>query len=800
MKKYVVCFLGIVLLACNRHAENKVSFSFSEGLKGVPCIEGDKKNGEYLYVTAGDRLYSIGNQYGEFPDVGFHVSGEMGGVWQHPVKLLDGYTLTLTDATIGNNQTLGKSSAFRTYPFASQFDYELLNGDWSVIRTDFVPDGLPVLVTEYLIRNMTSDKRNIRLSFHADTDLMPVWLGERCGMVDSRDKLLDTQSPNLVYVKDSLNDWFVGLTSDVDTMSVSTRQDSARKGMGIDVQLHLPELSVAPHETKCVRFYIGGSTKNTDEIQQNLTHAKADIAYLFNCKKQRFAEIDRTATITIPDTLLMQAYQWGKYTTDWLVRDVPELGRGINAGLPDYPWFFSNDQAAAFSALYGTRDPELFMDSWKMMLDVSNKANDHSGRIIHEVSSNGVVFDIGRMEESQGFIVAAYAIFKWTGDKGFLRMYYEQGKRVWDFLKQHDKNNNLFIEGAGGVEIEGLNDEMLDVAVSTYAYFNVMAEMANVFAERDVAEDFAAKARMLKERINRDWWLPSENRYADFLTDKKKALQLIDSALRKRVSDDRNLWAGKKLTELRRQITEGSYKEKGYVVFYNPSTLMPLIEHIADADKAQAVLKGMPFFTNKYGLYIVGLSRPDDITLEEGSVAHRLKGEFNYYEAIMPVATSELAIAECEYNGTDAGMKYIKQIVNNFNFATPGSTYEVSPDYGMFVQAWNVKGINVPLIRYVFGVDPYAYAKHLTIRPDMPSEWNFARLENLLVGDTKLGVDFRREDNRQVYTITSAQEGWNIDFIVPRNGKSVKVNGKDEAAPDGVVSIKGKENRIEIVN
>ena len=163
----------------------------------------------------------------------------------------------------------------------------------------------------------------------------------------------------------------------------------------------------------------------------------------------------------------MTAYQWGKYNSDWLVRDVPGLGNAMSAGLPDYPWFFSNDQSITFKALVGTRDPGLFYNSMKMIKEVSDKFNNNTGRIVHEFSTNGAVYDKGRMEESQEFIIATWEIFKWTGNIDFLRTYYEHGKKVWEFLQEHDTNHNLYVEGPGGVEIKGLNDEMLDVAVHT---------------------------------------------------------------------------------------------------------------------------------------------------------------------------------------------------------------------------------------------------------------------------------------------------------------------------------------------
>jgi hypothetical protein len=48
------------------------------------------------FVTAGDRVYMVGHQDGSFPDLGWHVTGEMGGIWNHPIKLMDGFTASLT--------------------------------------------------------------------------------------------------------------------------------------------------------------------------------------------------------------------------------------------------------------------------------------------------------------------------------------------------------------------------------------------------------------------------------------------------------------------------------------------------------------------------------------------------------------------------------------------------------------------------------------------------------------------------------------------------------------------------------
>ena len=55
-------------------------------------------HGDKSYLTAGDRTYIVGTQDGNFPDLGSHVKGEMGGVWMQPIKLMDGFWMRLSDA------------------------------------------------------------------------------------------------------------------------------------------------------------------------------------------------------------------------------------------------------------------------------------------------------------------------------------------------------------------------------------------------------------------------------------------------------------------------------------------------------------------------------------------------------------------------------------------------------------------------------------------------------------------------------------------------------------------------------
>jgi hypothetical protein len=81
------------------------------------------RTGSKPYVPAGTRTYVIGTQDGAFPDLGEHLPGEMGGVWLHPIKLIDGFQATLSEPASGRQAALSTAADFITYPYGNRFHY-----------------------------------------------------------------------------------------------------------------------------------------------------------------------------------------------------------------------------------------------------------------------------------------------------------------------------------------------------------------------------------------------------------------------------------------------------------------------------------------------------------------------------------------------------------------------------------------------------------------------------------------------------------------------------------------------------
>jgi hypothetical protein len=118
-------------------------------------------NGGEPYVTAGDRAYLIGTQDGNFPDIGDHVPGEMGGLWVHPIKLIDGFWATVRDSGRGQVAALSKSTDFVNYPYGNRLRYAPVLDGVEIERFQFSPDGQAGVIGQYTFTHSADRPRQL---------------------------------------------------------------------------------------------------------------------------------------------------------------------------------------------------------------------------------------------------------------------------------------------------------------------------------------------------------------------------------------------------------------------------------------------------------------------------------------------------------------------------------------------------------------------------------------------------------------------------------------------------------------
>lgn len=120
------------------------------------------------YVAAGDRAYVVGVQDGSVapaPGIGWHITGQMGGVWSHPIKLLDHFQFYL------NGQLLPLATTFVSGTGYGRLELPPTQG-LEISETEFAPDGLPVVLVGVQLRSLNPDLTSAELAIQAQSELI----------------------------------------------------------------------------------------------------------------------------------------------------------------------------------------------------------------------------------------------------------------------------------------------------------------------------------------------------------------------------------------------------------------------------------------------------------------------------------------------------------------------------------------------------------------------------------------------------------------------------------------------------
>ncbi len=779
---YLTLFsISFLLISCGQTREPG---TLSEFLEGAPAIEGKKAYLESPYVTAGDRLYMVGHQDGSFPEIGWHVTGEMGGIWDHPIKLMDGFDMNIVDN--GQEVQLDNASSFINYPFANEHNFLFPEIDLKVVRRQFVPDGKEGIMVEYTLYNSANTEKSVDLIFTGHADLRPVWLGERTGMNDSQDRADYDGQMGSWLVKDQDNPWFLIFGADLMPKN-SQELKTPYKGMGVSGSLTY-SVSIAPGSSAELTFTIAGSYKSEQAALATYTDLQDNKLKYFEEKKQRYEALADRSKLTTPDSALNQTFEWLKYNCDWLIRSVPEVGTGITAGIPDYPWWFGVDSEYALKGYMAIGQTDIVHQTIQLLDSVSNAVNGN-GMIIHEMSTNGSVFNPGNINETPQFASLIWETYLWNGDMDFLKKYFPTIKKglAW-LMETKDENENLFPDGFGMMEIHGLDSEMIDVAAYTQRAFADAANIARVL-EDEVAIEYEVLARRLKDKINSDFWSEEFDSFADFIGTDKQALHLIEDAI-VRADTLNKPWAVAELEETAREIRNNpSATPRPFVLHHNWVVNTPMEMQIADTDKALTALETAEKFVNPFGVFVTGIDRDESAGSDDGS----FQGSkvFSYTGAVMTLPTGVQAVAENNYGRPDKALNYLQRMTRTFSYALPGSMYEVSPDYGMIVQAWNIYAFAIPIVQQFFGIRPNAAEKKVIVKPQMPSSWDSAALDNVKVADNAISISYNKSASKTRISIQQIKPGWSIELQI-QGGQDVRY----ETSGEGVRQVEENGNML----
>ena len=779
MKK-ILLLLVIVLPVYRLNAQTKPGYP-AKTMQGLTNYGKNKRN---PYVAAGDRAYLIGTQDGLFPDMGDHIKGEMGGLWCPPFKIADGFWAELQDVSIPGNVWLTSADTFINFPYGNQFNYSTAGNGISVERFQFCPDGEQGVLVRYTIKNRSDKTKLLKFTFDVKSDIRPVWFTDTVD-TDYPDKTVSVKNDLYFAAKDSLKPWYLAVASSLPSNGFSSSGDIAipqpTTGKGVK-SMSSYAISVKRQSKVTITFALSAGINSKENAFRNVEYLLGNYDKLLFEKKKRYKDILSRSRITIPDAKLQEVYDWVKINTSWLTRTVPGTGTGLTAGYMEYPWWFGCDNTYALQGVLATGDFKLAKHTLELLYNKSKEVNDN-GRIVHEIATSGKVYNKGNTQETAHFIMCLGTYLKWTGDTAFIRKVYPSVKSGLNWLLvTMDKNQNMFPEGYGIMEVSGLNAELIDVAVYTQQALKAAAEMAEILEDKKAAIEYSRMAGVLKNKINTYFWDKENMSYCDFFGSKQQALTTLNGAI-KQLKIDGQRETGKNNGE----------KEKYY------ETLISNISRMPDTSRG--------WLTNKNWVINTPMEcgiAPDSIAI---SALNKIKrencGAYGPYlsatekKYMMTIATGVQAVAECQYGRIDSAMWYVHKIEATFGRVLPGSISEMMPDYGCFVQAWTNYGIDIPLIQYVFGITPDACHSRIILKPNPPEKWKNIKIEKVSVGDNRLSINRKTIGNKIVYTINQSKPLWKINLYID-DGKNCSLNGRPVVISKNYLTFSGRRNVVTI--
>ncbi|HZC39359.1 MAG TPA: hypothetical protein VE343_01720 [Streptosporangiaceae bacterium] len=716
------------------------------GAGAAPVISASSQLPLRRFVAAGTRAYVVGAEDGTFPPIGWHITGQMGGVWAPPAKLLDGMWFRVGSSWLDSASTYTSGPGFVRLTFP-------VTGGLRPVLTEFAPDGLQAALFGLTLVPADGQATTVSLAADAHSQIAAAypWSGSTPTFGEFNHPNTVSAGNGVLQFGEQQTNWYADVGASVPPGGVATGdnfwgptpadQQSAfgSNGRGGELTWSLP----VPAGGTTLWLGVSGSQAGPAAALSALHTGLADPAGLL---QHKIAERDAVAAQTdvqLPDAGVQQALLWSKLNladmrrtiTDAVIRDtkagtvypaplatVQKLS-GIDAAYPDYAEFFGTDGAYSSYGLAASGQWQPAIDQLNSMRTVSQIVNGGTGKVVHEVMSTGDVYygdnaAPGDINETAQFAIAAGLIWKWSGDSSFLRANYDFIKAGEHYLAGLATGpDKLWPVGDGIVENPALGGEPVDAAAEMIQSLGVLHDMAVATGDSATASWAAQRQHAMQSAFDQ-WWIASQHLYADSLC----------------------VAAGGSCSAAGDQLQQRWW-----------TSIAPMEQGIAPADKAAAALGQVegPAFTGSCGLFVNGVGGPSGVG---GQTCYLL-------------GTGALAVSEANYGRTGQAVSDLDKVASQLTVEMPGSLPELaaSAQYDPFeaftsranvMQAWSSYGLLWTVVNDLLGVSPDIPARTVSVVPEVPAGWPGLSVRDLRVGAGSIDETVSRQGGTYTTTVT----------------------------------------------
>jgi hypothetical protein len=531
-------------------------------------------------VAAGQRSYAVGFEDGRFYANGWHITGEMGGVWTPPLKLADGVWFGIGDEWVGQATKFSSGWGYTRFDLPD-------TGGLQLQRTDFAPDGNRAVLFGLRMTNAGASDKTTTVKVDTHSELMGAYPWGFSGVTpNASDNLPDHgefANGALQFTDDgalpgapehhyaalvasnqqpasgeaaAANGAYRGpqpghVCAADDGTSPPSACDDGPFGRGTGGELRY-DVTIPAGASRTLWIAVAGSDNGLAEARSELAAALNDPAGELADKIASRDRLSRWSQVSLPgDTLLQNAIDWGKQNLADLTQTASNLQvrwtnqghqfpapsgtvphvRFFGAGFPDYPWLFATDGEYTNFAAVALGQFDVAKDHLRALRDISDLLNNRSGIVVHEAVTDGSIWfghdsqsatgvNDFNTDETVKFPSAVALIWRWTGDDRFRDEMYDFAKRNLQVVdRKLDVDRDGWPEGSGNVERTGMGPEKLDNGVYYLRGLIDLADMARSKHDGRTAAWASDLARKLQRQFERTWWDADAQQYADSLID-----------------------------------------------------------------------------------------------------------------------------------------------------------------------------------------------------------------------------------------------------------------------------------------
>jgi glycogen debranching enzyme len=501
---------------------------------------------------------------------------------------------------------------------------------------------------------------------------------------------------------------------------------------------------------------LAASTQGLADAQANYQRLATSYPDLLRESAQHYRDyLNRTVSLTLPDSQLQQAYDWSRISTIQGLVTNPYLGTGLVAGYrtsgtsqrPGYAWYFGRDSFWTSFALNSIGD----FATTRTALEFIAKFQRDDGKIPHEISQGARFVDwfkdypygYASADATPLYIIAMNDYISRSGDLDFARQKWDSLWKAYQFMRStYDPQNFPQNFGFGHGWVEG--GPLLPVKTEFYQSglgleaLRSLANLAKLTGKDDVGKDLQAAFDRQKPVFNQTFWSPEKKAFA-FALDKQN----------RRVDE---------LTVL---------------------TTVPMWFGVTDEDKSQATIQQLTDadLQTDWGTRIIS----NRSSLYNGSGYH--------FGSVWPLFTGWASVGEYRFHQP---LPAYTNLRSNALLALDGSlghvTEVLSGDYYQPLstssphQIWSAAMVVSPILRGMLGLDVDAQTRAVTFTPHVPADWRSLSLDNLRVGASTIAFSYQRAPGLLTLEVKRIGPDCTFDFdpaFSPRTSvASVEMNGR----------------------